>query len=70
MGKNRYDAIKRMVAIMPDGILSLDEVKRYIRMNIAATEKIVIEILWNMTDFGMIKEVEPFKYQIIKNGKM
>lgn len=64
--RTKYAKIVRVINSISEDVLHLDKLKRIIQMEIGSAQKIVTETLYLMTDFGLIKEIEPFKFQINK----
>lgn len=70
MGKTRYQAIIKMMNLIPQDEIHLDKLKGFIRIHIGTTEGVVIDVLRSMTLLGFIKEdsEKPFIYKLVKNN--
>ncbi len=67
--RTKYARILKLAEMLNGQTLHLDKLKQWISMEVASSPKYIVETLHMMTDFGFIKEVEPFKYLVTKNPK-
>ena len=70
MANTKYNAILKMMLLIKEDVIGLENLKSYIRMHIAATEKIVSETVHMMVNFGFIKEIEHLKFKVIRDGSL
>lgn len=67
-GRTKYSRIVKLINSIEEEVLHLDKLRRIIMMEIGSSPKLVTETLHLMTDFGLIKEIDDFQFQIMKNG--
>ena len=69
MPATKYQRLKKLIGTLDKSrSYHLDEIKSLIRMHVATTEKLVIESVRQLVEFGFIREIEPFKFQVVDNG--